>query len=638
VAGLVAISAVYAQDGSPERSSQTDRPKNPGLVEHVQRRLAQIEVSLSGARDRTTGLTAEQFDVTIDGKDVVPIAIDSLCPASSMPPSAAEPTTPVLPTTYLFYFDQRNMTLHGRTNSIDTAAAMIPRLIQGGNKGAIVSSGKRVVTLAPFTNRSDVLLAALDRLRDDFANFDDYTQAETDRRLAIDRAMRPPQIPIDACPLARTYQREEQRRAERALEVFVGVLGRFGGVDAPKVAVYFADTLRDQPGHQYISMVGRSCEASVSDTQLSFRQLHQGAAANGVKLYAVEAQGLVALSSSIRRGVDADVSAHRSAQGGLKTLTLETGGNAFLNGASADSIVGSMERDSACLYLLNFEPGSFPQDKPLDVSVGVKVRGVTTRTQTRIVIQSDSARRMSTLLGAFMAPDSVHDALPMRGGIVPLDVQRGRLHALVQASVYATEIAQGEEWDAGMSMVSSGKVPAQASGRIAVDKVGETIVIESEMDLQPGAYEIALVAMETVAGRVATGRIMGTWPGTFDATRIAPIAVLQPTDGAFLRDGKVRHSGSLVIAGDQSARIGRAAAIVGLVCQTGKSQIGARVHRVLTGGSETTFPPIEISFKDAPCAQVRDVIPANTLGAGRFTYTITVEGREGSESRTFVVE
>jgi hypothetical protein len=86
----------------------------PGLVERVEKHLVQIDVSIDGPPETTRALTIGDFALTIAGKPVVPVALDRLCgnDATTAPASSA-------PTSYLFYFDQRMLTMQGRSQSLD---------------------------------------------------------------------------------------------------------------------------------------------------------------------------------------------------------------------------------------------------------------------------------------------------------------------------------------------------------------------------------------------------------------------------------------------------------------------------------------------------------------------------------------
>ena len=441
VMSLAAPSGIGASDNSPKRV---------GLVEHEQRRLAQIDVAVEGPADQIANLTTGQFRVLVDGREVVPSAMDRLCsvlPAATdsvIPPEQTATSTPISRTSFLFYFDQRNMTLAGRQIALDVAGQLISKLIVNGSRAAIVSSGKRVETFANFTPSQAALTAALERIRSDSDQWDEYPSLESNREKEVQLAVQWGRE--SGCQRASTYQREELSRAYAAMDRFVSVLGRYAALDSPKVAIYFADTLRNYPGRHYLAGAGRSCEKREFSDELSFQTVHDQAATVGVKLYAVQAEGMTAPDiSGVRRSRDV---AERDAQGGLKNLTLETGGDAFLNGASAEQVARRIEGDGACVYVLNFDPAPFPEDKSLSVRVDVAAKDVRARTRTSMVIQSEAARRMTTLLAAFTAPEDVRDSARFRGEIVPLGVDNGKLRALVQASLPATTSVR-EVWDSG---------------------------------------------------------------------------------------------------------------------------------------------------------------------------------------------
>ena len=69
-------------------------------------------------------------------------------------------------------------------------------------------------------------------------------------------------------------------------------------------------------------------------------------------------------------------------------------------------------------------------------------------------------------------------------------------------------------------------------------------------------------------------------------------------------------------------------AFVGIVCR-GKGRQSVRVERRLVGDKVHEFPDLELEIDDEPCAQVRDVVPSNTLMPGYYRYEIRV--RENGE-------
>jgi hypothetical protein len=110
-----------------------------------------------------------------------------------------------VPTSFLFYFDQRNLTMAGRALSLGTARGLIEGLIKNGNRGSIVSSGKRLETFVNFTEDPGPLIAALDRIRDDRSQWDTYPALEGQRRGEVAQAL---QTSVQAaCLLARSFSR-----------------------------------------------------------------------------------------------------------------------------------------------------------------------------------------------------------------------------------------------------------------------------------------------------------------------------------------------------------------------------------------------------------------------------------------------
>ncbi|HEX4826050.1 MAG TPA: VWA domain-containing protein [Candidatus Polarisedimenticolaceae bacterium] len=616
-----------------------DEPQRTGMTERTGRRLIQVDVSVTGPADKIAGLARDRFEVTIGGKTVVPVAVDEFCSSAQLAPPGGGPSatissasSPGPPTSYLFYFDQRNLTVDGRRHAWEQAANLVRTLVRNGNRASIVASGSRLATLQDFTDRPELLLAALERLVADPRHWDDYATLEFKRERDIADLIKHRQ-PEAACGLALTYMREEAVRSRQALDLLGATLTRFSRLDEPKIALYFADTLRDEPGRHYVLPVGRDCVLGAGDMMLSFGKLHADAAAYGVKLYAVQGEGI---GEAYPSGSPREIARH-DAEGGLKALALDTGGDAFFSGASAANVAKKIVADAACVYLLSFDPKDLPEDRSVPIDVRVLARGVHVRTQTSVVVQSESARRTSMLLALFLNETGGADTIAMRGGVVPLAVVEGRLRVLVQTSLPETQGPHREAWDVGLSVVSGGQVSREASGRVTVDRPGVRIVLESETEIEPGEYEVATAAVEDLSGRLGNGRLAGTWSGKIGPSGIAGIAVLQPGTGAFLRDGAVRENGSMVVADGEPVHSDRPVAFVSLICRTAKKQKTARVHRVL-GGATITLPDDDVAFEGAACVQVRDVVPPGTLAPGTASYAVRVEGAPEGATRAVVVE
>ncbi|HKQ61814.1 MAG TPA: hypothetical protein VJS92_11005 [Candidatus Polarisedimenticolaceae bacterium] len=649
-------------------------PAPSGLIERTGRRLAQLDVTVSGPREAIENLGPDDFELTLGIRKIHELSVDRICHENAVPaaetaaaagePAPAEPpAVRPAPTTFVFYFDQPHLTMEGRQRALDLTRELVPKLVHDGNRASIVSSGKELVTLADSSTEPAPLLEALGRLEHDFAQFDPFAQQESERVEEVYRAMGTDISHAQAA--ARRYSDEERWRTDKALRRFSLILGRLAEVSEPKAVLYFADTMRSNAGEHYRYLFPTNAQSSGVDpyqdrAELAafaagnpFEKAIDAAAAEGVRVYTIQAQGLVSHTSTEtgpaapppgrgRRPVPSrpiPATARLSdAQKSLSGLAAETGGRAFLNGVPAIKIADQINGDLACIYVLSFDPTGLKEDSPLAVTLRVKRPKVDAQVRGRLVIQSESARRTSRLLAAFASPHTAHTDARVAATLVPIGYEDHAYRALVQVAVPASPL-RSAQWDLGASLVARGKVREDASGRIVVTRAGTPVVLESEMRFAPGPFEIVMVAHDTTLDEIATGQVDGDWPDP-DATAgvVGPIVVLQPAGGAFLRDGTSRVQGTLGHGPDEAVRPDLPTALVALVCR-GPHKKKLRVERRLVGETSAEFGTMELDLRDQACAQIRDVVRAGTLTEGDFRYELRLlDGDEelATSQRAFV--
>ena len=163
----------------------------------------------------------------------------------------------------------------------------------------------------------------------------------------------------------------------------------FRSVPAPKAIVYFADSLRARPGGHYEKLVEKELEtAFVNPTALQrrrsltvsdaeFRKFLQDALAAGVRLYMVQGRVRTETGPAVRDAADT-----------LSSAAGETGGAAFLDGASDDAVAERLGRDAGCFYLLSFDASGLKKDTPLRLIVRGKSGAVKLSGQGTIVVPS----------------------------------------------------------------------------------------------------------------------------------------------------------------------------------------------------------------------------------------------------------
>jgi len=665
--------ALFLLPAPAQEAEAEQQPRRTDLVERTERRLVQLDVTAEGERDAIADLTYEDFQLKVAGRTVDSFIVDNLCNLSDAEAGVdaeTEPEVPITPeapaaaarprarTSFLFYFDQHHMTMPGRQRSLDLTRQLIPQLIVDGNRGMIVSAGKRLEMFAGLTDDQEILQESLDRLEKDRTQWDPWVAAEDNRIGEIIEILNDESAsPTRALSAARLYQREEVWRTEKALHLFSMVLGRMTELSPPKAVVYFADTMRSNAGAHYLSFFSRRVESAPASTQKlgsfdaghAFERVIEEATTMGIRIFTVQAQGLVAppvrnsVSSEGRAGTAhplANTQRIQHAQDSLVGLARESGGRAFLNGVRAKRIASQIQQDLSCIYLLSFDASHLRENASYPVVVRSNRRGVKIRARGRVTMQSESRRLTSRLLAAFATPEGRKSEISVSGTVIPTGFEKGRYSALVQLVVPASPLPM-TTWDMGLSLISGGQVAADVSGRISLTGPGIPVVLESEMSFRPGDFRLVGVAHETTGNSVSTSEVEAHWPDPNDAeVTLGPIAVLQPAEAAILRNDTLRRSGAVAIGKDRLARTDLPTALIGLVCRAKFRKGPLKVERKLVGdaGSFAPFGRLVLELGEDRCAQIRDFIPAGSMSPGLFRYEIRVRDRKqelASAVRTF---
>jgi len=659
-AAMLCAASVGAED--PE-------PQERGLHTREQTRLFQVDVSISGDPDVIQTLEPEDFKIKIGIHKLKNFILDRHCnyddPAAIPAGVVREPPLRPLaanPGSFVFYFDQPHLTQRGRANALNVAHHLVRRLIQNGNRGMILSNSDRLVTFANFTEDRNELHEALQRLEADPGQLSPWASHEQARADEIVDSLNDRGSIEGAAIIARRHQQADRRLTEKNLNRLEQTLPRFAALPAPKAVIYFSDTTRMYAGKQYLSFFHSSIIDAVLTlsamrtdaltARIAFDRVVHEASANGVRFYTIQAAGLtfdvqrlgmtfqgMALAGDVPL-VTSDFT--RMAQDTLASLATETGGTSFLNGPPADLIADKIQNDLACLYVVSFDPSPYSLDQPHRFLARVLKKGVRIHSRGQVVFQSDSRKLTNRLLGAFTAPGSDDPQVSVLESLIPLDYSGGEFKALLQVSVSGVPVA-GARWDVGASVVDSRQEVSDASGQLTVSAPGAPLIFEKEMSFSPGPFQFVSVAHEHVTGLVASRRGMADWPRpAAKKVTLGPIAVVQPQEAVFVRDGAVRSSGSLALQEGRLIAPERPTALVSLVCsEKGRHKWdNTRVERGLTGSTDLSFPSLTPEPKNDRCIQVRDIIPAHVLTAGDVEYWIEMyreDRRIAATTKTFCV-
>ena len=620
VAGaFLAWVAVWAAD---------EPPKPTALTEKVEKRLVQLDVAVEGPRDAIQGITAKDFALYVGEHEVQGLIVDRLCGDAPTPPESPAPEQPPTPqisrprATFTFFFDQPHLTMEGRSRSLETSRDLINRLIVNGARASIVSNAKRLQTIVPLTGDREKLLAGVDRLRDDPRLWDSYSDTEMARAVQVQDAAEFSVV----CPpvLAKTYAREEFLIARRSTERLAIAVGTLTEAPAPKALVFFGDSLRQSAGLHYLHIISCGDADELREVKLAemvpsaaaeFDAVVTEALARNVHFFTIQAEGLL----GYQLGWDAE--RHRYAQDALVGLATETGGEAFLGGASNKFIADRLETLTSCRLLLSFPPGDLPLDKAMNVTLELHVPNVKIQTQGRIVVPSPASIEHARLLAAFVDPASADDG-SLRAFLIPRGGDGKAWKAAVQLRLRPTGLPD-QSADLGASIVRRDKVTDHFASSIATRSGARAMVLEKSIDVPPGEFSVVAVARDAKGGDVGSTRLEADWPNAAKSTAaIAPVAVLQSAPAAISKDGEIASSGFLARDEDETLDPSTSLSLMSVVCRGAKTKRPIVVERWIEGGAHDEFAPMTIAETDAPCVQTVDVVPAGRLLPGVVDYRV----------------
>jgi len=687
--------------GEPQ-DPEAARPRRTGLVEEVGRELVQLDVRIEGPPELVASLGPADLDIVVGGHWIEQFTLDRVCTSDTetgrteADGAAGTAVAPAYRTSYLFYFDQHHLKIDGRARALELARGLVPEVLRDGGRARVVSAGLRVQAFSGWTDDPAALLDAFDRVERDPTQLDPYA-AQEDQRVAevlhafeanrdladsanlvhvaklrsmqsyaglleglsegaLDSVRGPAEQAIsankraalqNALGVARGYQSDERAHAHGALERFALALGTLGGVAPPKAVIYFADTVRANPGDHYVEMFPGGERPIIEGVLPAFDEVIRAAVRHGARLYTVQAAGLTAESNTASLGTralsysgGALVTSRRfgDAKSALGGLAAATGGRVFLHGASAATIARRLREELGCAHVISFAPADLPRDRALSVLVVAHPPGVRVTARPSIVVRGEATRRHERIALAFLEPDTSGNEDGLSLAVIPTNIGKDRYSALVQIALPPAE-AGGTAWDVGISLVSGADVRRETAGRASLDRPGVPLIYEAELEFRPGPYELIAVAHNEAQDRVVSVRAAGSWPDLGpQQAGFGPLIALQPAQAAFVRGEAVRRRGSRSV--DERARIDatRPLALLGIAC--GASDFA--VERRLVGESATSFPPIRPAAGER-CVLFRDVVPAGTLGAGGFVYEAVVRSADdgaalGSTERRFVVQ
>ena len=238
-AACAALAYVFAQT-SPEAEVRVDRARDLGIVERAGRRLLQVDVTVTGPEEIVRDLSADDFQLVVGGREIEEFIVDRLCAEGeahwvalregalrerALQAGEGIPVATPPGVSYMFYFDQHHLTMHGRQRALDLSRDLVRELISGSNRAMIVSAGRVIRVFTEFTSDQDALLAALDQLEQDAEQFDSFASQEDSRvahvhsalSLGLDVGMSQARMGLQEAAAAQRRSAQYQARSQRSL-------------------------------------------------------------------------------------------------------------------------------------------------------------------------------------------------------------------------------------------------------------------------------------------------------------------------------------------------------------------------------------------------------------------------------------
>ena len=403
----------------------------PPLIERVTSEIVLIEVYATDAwGGPVRGLTKEDFTLEVEGHrrpiaslefheiqsaPAAPAALPATGPGpgvaaglgSAPAPGAAAPQSAVpagpraantmgsgWPRRFAFFFEDNVSGPIDLTQARQAADKLLETGLTPTDQVALVSYDQRLRLLHDFTTDRGALRSALARSLKDASRFSDFPAEDELLHEDFDSNPTP-------AHLAALCEQERKRMSSslRAVESLVTSLSQWRGY---KAIVFMGDGFSDPPMTDLWRRLERTTGQGQGNTLFQgtcilgdeVRQILRAASAAGVVIDTIQTTGL---------DVDEDKKASDK-EGTLRTLSFNTGGT-FSNSNDFAGALRAVERDSAALYVLGYEPVEKADGRFHSVIVRCRKEGVSLRYRRGFARLPPDEVRANALDTAYLFPE-----------------------------------------------------------------------------------------------------------------------------------------------------------------------------------------------------------------------------------------
>ncbi len=662
-------------------------------TEKVEVSLVLIDVIVRDRKETPIrGLTREVFELIVDAKPADPSAIEGVeevCvqpsgEAAPAPLPGAAPVTPQTPSSVIaqeplhivVYLDFSQLSMAAHRKSILAARDHLAANMGPNDRTMILAYMKGLRLVQDFTGDRALLVSRLDAMLDDRATLDTDAIEEPSNMVEVAQS-----LPLKTAALA--YAIQEEFRTQGSLKALASVMPRLAGLRGRKALVLFSDMLREEPGAQYLSMLGITPRSEGIDVLPDIVRVTREANAAGVSIYTVHAAGLdehpvrqqvagyatsefrssdtgqpnsdaLVVGELVVNGAGTALSSALALQG---TLAVGTGGRALARTNDIAGILRSAQQDLSCYYLMGYSHAGPGDDSEHHIVLRLKdapgrPRGLTMRYRPSFTDRSDASRRDLMMRSALEVPE-LFQALPVAleaYALVPQESARGVLIKTVVPLEQLSLVPEGE--------VHKGRV--EIRGSIARDRetacvfkqdiairrrAEDHLVYQTGCVLTAGKYELTVAVLDRGATQVGARRVplhlapMGApgqdhlgevhlWARDTDA-----LVVTSRADDIGLADRA--GSGDFILRSERRLTEDQAGVFSFLYCPASDAVVSAGrpvaiQMKVLSGTQIVSDDEVRIAgpseMKGSTCHEIRRNLPPFSLSAGHYTLDIVTRG------------
>lgn len=653
------------------------------------------------------GLTRDDFELIVDSKAADPAAIEVFEEICGEAPRKETEAVPVVPAHageamaapaapaartagphIVIYLDFSQLSMTAHRKSILAARAYLSTDMQPSDRTMILAYMKGLRLVQDFTSDKSLLLSRLDAMLDDKATIDIDAFEEGSNIVAVADS-----LPRKSLALANALQ--EEQRSRGSLRAITSVMPRLAGIRGRKALVLFSDTLREEPGVEYLGMIGATPKGEGIDIYPDIIRLTREANAAGVSLYTVHAAGLdehpaklvvSGYKTSPLRGADGATSSHPFQAGGAitngaeaavssalglqSTLAIETGGKALQRTNDIAGVLRSARQDLSCYYILGYGHAGTGDDSHHEVVLRLKKSddrpsGLTVRYRPSFTDRSESSRRDLMMRSAMEVPE-LFTALPVTleaYALAPRDASRA---VLIKTVVPLSELSLIPEAEAQEGRVEiRGMVMRDLEAAcvfrqdIAIRRRSEDrLVYQTGCVLPAGEYSLTVVVLDRAGTLVGADRAPlhvasigtsgGGQLGDVHLWTKDPDALVVTTGAADIGLANRAGAGDFLLRAERRLAADAPGVFSFLYCPAPGDAAESRpaiIHMKVLGGDQVvTDDEIRVEgpseLKGSSCHEIRRNLAPRSLPAGFYTFEIATRGTGSPLSRRadFAVE